>query len=204
MRIGIFGGSFDPVHLGHLLLAETCREQARLDQVWFMPAASPPHKRRNVLSPAKDRLEMLRLAIGGHAGFQVSTLEVDRGGVSYTVDTLRQLREQHGSDELFLLMGGDTLADLPKWREPAEILTIATPVVVQRHGAPVPNFAVLTALVDSARLATFSEYIVEMPVVEISSTELRERVKSGRSIRFRTPRAVEKFIEAQKLYLDNL
>ena len=202
MRIGIFGGSFDPIHFGHLILAETCREQARLDEVWFMPAAEPPHKRNALLSPAKDRIEMLRLAIGGHSGLQISTIETDRGGVSYTVETLRVLHDQQPHDELFLLMGGDTLVDFPKWREPSEILILATPVVVQRHGSPTPNFDVLSSIATGDQRARFAEYIVEMPVIELSSTELRERVRGSRSIRYRTPRAVEKYIEAQKLYLE--
>lgn len=200
MRLGLFGGSFDPVHYGHLLLAETCREHARLDEVWFMPAAAPPHKRDAVLAGGKERIEMLRLAVGGAGGLQVSTLEIDRGGVSYTVDTLRTLHEQRPGDELFLLMGADTLYDLPKWREPQAILELATPVVVQRRGSLVPDFSVLEKLVDPQRLQGFRDYIVPMPVMELSSTELRQRAHEGHSLRFRTPRAVEKYIETQGLY----
>ncbi len=113
MRLGLYGGSFDPVHYGHLLLAESCREQCRLDAVWFAPASIPPHKQGRTLSQAADRIEMLKLAIGGHEPFTVFTGEVDRGGVSYTVDTLAQLHEELPSAELFFLMGADSLADLP-------------------------------------------------------------------------------------------
>ena len=118
MRLGIFGGTFDPVHYGHLLLAELCREACRLDQVWFVPAATPPHKSPRAITPAGQRLEMLELAVGGNECFAVSRLEVDRGGVSYTVDTLAELKAADPQRELFFLLGGDSLKDLPHWREP--------------------------------------------------------------------------------------
>src|SRR5262245_42653734 len=101
MRLGIFGGSFDPVHYGHLLLAETCREQCRLDNVWFVPAAVPPHKQSRLLASAKARIEMLELAVSGNERFAVSTIELDRGGVSYTVETLKAIAEKHSGEELF-------------------------------------------------------------------------------------------------------
>lgn len=200
MRLGIFGGSFDPVHLGHLLLAEACREEARLDEVWFMPAATPPHKCQVTLASGKQRIEMLELALAGHAALRVSRLEIDRGGVSYTVDTLRAIRDERPIDELFLLMGGDTLADLPKWREPAAILELATPLCVQRHGSPPPHYEAIASLVTTKRLEQIRQLHVEMPIVELSATEIRDRVRTGRSIRYRTPRAVEKYIETHALY----
>jgi nicotinate-nucleotide adenylyltransferase len=200
MRLGIFGGSFDPVHYGHLLVAETCREEARLDEVWFMPAATPPHKRHISLASAKQRVEMLELAIAGHGSLRVSTIEIDRGGLSYTVDTLRTIHDAQPGDELFLLMGGDTLEDLPKWREPAEILKLATPIAVERHGSPEPNYAALTALVSAERLQEIRSLRVAMPVIELSATDIRERIQAGKSIRYRTPRAVEKYIETHGLY----
>ena len=147
MRLGIFGGSFDPVHFGHLLLAECCREERRLDQVWFVPAAVPPHKRPGAVASASQRVEMLRLAIGGHEAFHVSTLEVDRGGVSYTVDTLEAVRHEQPAAELFFLMGADSLADLPTWREPARICELASPIVVGRGGTPAPDYSVLAPLI---------------------------------------------------------
>ncbi len=199
-RLGIFGGSFDPVHNGHLLLAECCREQSLLDEVWFLPAAAPPHKLGHVLAPAKARVEMLELATSGHEAFRVSPLEIDRGGVSYTVETLRAISTQKPQAELFLLMGADSLRDLPTWREPAEILTLAVPVVVRRAGSAEPDFAPLTSLVPAARLEVIKASQVEMPLIELSSTDLRQRASDGRSLRYRTPRAVEKYIETQGLY----
>src|SRR4029077_3920571 len=127
MRLGLLGGSFDPVHYGHLILAESCREQCRLDAVWFVPAAIPPHKQNNKLSAPANRIEMLKLAIGGHEAFSVYTGEIDRGGVSYTVDTLQQLHDQEPQCELFFLMGADSLADLPTWRQPERNFSFVIP-----------------------------------------------------------------------------
>jgi nicotinate-nucleotide adenylyltransferase len=200
MRLGIFGGSFDPIHYGHLLLAETCREHCRLDQVWLLPAAVPPHKQRRELTDAKHRIEMLKLAIAGHEAMAVSTLEIDRGGVSYTVDTLTAIAEQVPGATLFFLMGADSLRDLPTWREPRRICELAVPAVVHRSGAPERDFQVLKDLVSAERLSEFRAAQVEMPIVEISSTDIRQRIAASRSIRFRTPRAVEKYIETHGLY----
>jgi nicotinate-nucleotide adenylyltransferase len=200
MRIGIFGGSFDPVHYGHLILAETCRESCCLDEVWFLPAATPPHKQGHDLSPASVRVDMLQLALGGHESMKVSTVEIDRGGISYTVETLRLIRQKHSEVELFLIIGADSLADLPTWREPREICELAIPLVVRRRGSPVPDLSVLSGIVADERLKTIAEHQIETPTIELSSTDLRNRAKANRSLRFRTPRAVEQFILENKLY----
>jgi nicotinate-nucleotide adenylyltransferase len=200
MRLGILGGTFDPVHYGHLLLAEQTREQCRLDRIWFLPAAVPPHKQNAPLTPGPQRIEMLRLAIAGHEAFEVSTLEIDRGGVSYTLDTLLAVRQQQPDAELFLLMGADSLRDLPTWWEPARICQLATPIVVRRRGAPEPDLSVLASLVSGDRLAEIRRCQVEVPVGEFSSTAIRQAVLAGRSIRYQTPRAVETYIETQGLY----
>ncbi|REJ65199.1 MAG: nicotinate (nicotinamide) nucleotide adenylyltransferase [Planctomycetota bacterium] len=202
MRLGLFGGSFDPVHYGHLLLAECCREQCRLDRVWFVPAAVAPHKRDQAVSTPDQRVEMLKLAIAGHPGFEVSDIELQRGGVSYTVDTLRSVAAEQPAAELFLLMGADTLADLVNWHQPDEVCRLASPVAVARADEPPPDYDLLAKLVDAERLAKFRELLVSMPQIELSSRELRARVAAGGSIRYRTPRAVEKFIEAEGLYCD--
>lgn len=203
MRLGLLGGTFDPVHYGHLLLAESCREQAGLDLVWFVPAAVPPHKQGGALTSAAQRIEMLDLAIGGHPSFAVSRLEVERGGVNYTVDTLAEVRAARPGDELYFLLGADSLADLPQWREPGRICELAQLLVVRRPGAPEPDFACLEKIVAPQRLAEIRKRVVDMPGVDLSSTDLRSRVAQGRSIRFQTPRAVEKYIEAQGLYRGN-
>jgi len=200
MRLGIFGGTFDPVHYGHLLLAECCREQCKLDAVWFLPAAVPPHKREIVLSPAENRVEMLELAIAGHPAFAVCRYEIDRGGVNYTFETLAHLHEEDPRRELFFLLGADMLHDFPHWRQAARILELALPVVVRRPGAGALDFADLAPLAPPERIAQIRGHQVEMPEIGISGTEIRRRTAAGSSIRYRTPRAVEKYIETQGLY----
>jgi nicotinate-nucleotide adenylyltransferase len=200
MRIGIFGGTFDPVHYGHLLLAECAREQCKLDEVRFMPAATPPHKQGQAVSSTEARLDMLRLAVGGHETFRVCDSEVRRGGVSYTVDTLEALRQEQPEAELFLLVGADTLVDMPNWRGPRRVLELAVPLVVGRPGSVAPDYGVLSALVAPERLATFGQFHVEMPAMGISSRDLRRRAAEGRSLRFQTPRAVEAYIATHSLY----
>jgi nicotinate-nucleotide adenylyltransferase len=202
MRLGIFGGTFDPVHYGHLLLAELCREACRLDQVWFVPAATPPHKSPRAITPAVQRLEMLELAVGGNERFAVSTVEVDRGGVSYTVDTLAEIKAADPQRELFFLLGGDSLKDLPQWREPARICELALPVAVRRAGAAEPDFDRLSGIVSAERLDQIRCSQVQMPQIELSSSELRRRTAAGLSIRYQTPRAVEKYIETAGLYCE--
>ena len=202
MRLGIFGGSFDPVHYGHLILAETCRETCGLDEVWFVPAATPPHKQDREVTPAEVRAEMLQLALGGHDKMNVSRIEMERGGISFTVDTLRAIKNEQPDAELFLIIGADSLFDLPNWREPDEICKLAIPVVVRREGSPQPGMTVLRELVSTERLQTIVEHQVETPTIELSSTDLRERAGKDRSMRFRTPRAVEQFILANNLYRD--
>src|SRR5271154_2870293 len=136
MRLGVFGGTFDPVHLGHLILAEQCREQAALDQVLFVPAALPPHKQEQTLTPFAQRVEMLTLAISGQPAFRIDELEKDRTGPSYTVHTLTQLHERLPGDELCFILGSDCLPDLPGWYEPRRILELATLLVVARADWP--------------------------------------------------------------------
>lgn len=200
MRLGIFGGSFDPIHYGHLLLAECCREQARLDQVHFVPALIPPHKQHQRRAEGTQRVEMLKLAIGGQAEFAISTKEIARGGVSYTVETLAELHRDRPDDELFLLIGADSLADLPTWREPGRICELAALLVVRRAGMPEPDWQLLTPLVNAECLARITREQIEMPPIGLSSRDIRHRVQAGQSIRYRTPRAVEMYIQTHSLY----
>ncbi len=132
MRLGIFGGTFDPVHLGHLVLAEHCREQAELDQVWFVPAARPPHKPDRPVTPYHHRVEMLTLAVSGNRAFQVCEIERDRPGPSYTVDTLNEILNGNPAVELFLILGGDSIRDFPNWYQPKRIMELASLLVVPR------------------------------------------------------------------------
>ena len=195
MRLGIFGGAFDPIHNGHLLLTQQCREQCQLDEVWFVPTKIPPHKKAGSLSPDEARVEMLKLATAGRSDFVVSEIELNREEVSWTVDTLTLLRDERPEDELFFLIGADSLRDFPSWKEPETIAELATVVAVNRGEASLDE---LTASLKPELSA--SVRLVTMPGISISATDLRSRVSSGKSIRYLVPRAVEEFILAQKLY----
>jgi nicotinate-nucleotide adenylyltransferase len=201
MRLGIFGGSFDPVHYGHLLLGECCREACQLDQIWFLPAAQPPHKRNQLRATGQHRIAMLELAIADQPAFGVSQMELERGGVSYTVDTLTAIHAQRRDAELFLLLGADMLADLPTWRQPATICQLATPMVVRRAGTPAPDFAPLAHFLPQERLDRIRAHLVDMPPIGLSSTEIRARVAAGRTVRYQTTPEVVRYIEAEGLYL---
>ncbi|MDG3002538.1 nicotinate-nucleotide adenylyltransferase [Paludisphaera mucosa] len=195
MRLGLFGGTFDPIHMGHLILAEQCREACGLDRVWFVVANEPPHKRGAKRSGVHHRLEMARLAIAGNAAFEVSDIEANRSGPSYSVDTLEQIRAERPEDELFFLIGGDSLVDLPTWREPDRIARLATIVVVNRpgSGADAPP---ADSLGPDARTLEF----VTIPPIGIASHDVRGRLRDGRSIRYMVPRSVEAYIDAHALY----
>lgn len=199
-RIGILGGSFDPVHYAHLLLAETARETLRLDAVWFMPAATPPHKADRRLATAEHRIEMLKLAIADHPQLAVQTLEIDRGGTSYTVHTLEECHQRVPGAEFFLLVGADMLLDLPNWYQPQRICELAVIACAHRPTSPPPDLSRLAEVASASRLNEFAAATIAMPQIELSSTDLRQRVRDGRSIRYRTPRAVECYIAAQGLY----
>lgn len=199
-QIGLFGGTFDPVHFGHLLLAESAREQLQLDQVVWIPAAVSPFKRGRQAASSEQRLKMLDLAVNDHPHFRVSTIEIDRGGISYTIDTLRILAEQSPSSRWFLLMGADSLQGFPQWREPGEILQLATLAVVRRPGSPEIDWDVLADVAPPAAIKACAAAVVDMPLIDLSSTEIRQRVAEGRSIRYRTPRSVERFIAEHRLY----
>lgn len=200
MRIGIYGGSFDPIHLGHLILAENCREQVGLDQIVFMPCSLSPHKLEGTHGTDRQRLEMLDLAIGGHRDFVRSDMEIKRDGVSYTVDTLREIHKSQPGNELFFLMGADSLESFDSWREPDEILKLAKPLVVGRPGSEI-DFSILEPLSSAEYVSSLSDLSVKSPLIEISSSEIRRRIAARQSIRFLVPRSIEKYIETQKMYL---
>jgi nicotinate-nucleotide adenylyltransferase len=200
MRLGIFGGSFDPVHRGHLVLAQSCAEQADLDEVWFVPAAHQPLKPTGPRASNDDRLAMLRLAQDGRPRFEVSDLEIERGGVSYTVDTLARVRSQHPQAELFFLMGADSLADLPDWHRPEEICALATLLVVRRAGEAEPNFEALAQLVSAERLEQFRERQIEMPETPISSSQVRKLIAANGEWDELVPPTVADYIRQHSLY----
>ncbi len=200
IRLGIYGGSFDPVHLGHLLLAETCREACSLDRVLFLPCGQSPHKPHGAIATGQQRTEMLEFAVAGDPRFGVCCIELERSGPSFTVETLRQLHVEQPDSELFFLMGADSLADMPLWREPQAILELATIVAVNRGHRPPPDWSFLESRLGP--VVRNQVRLVTMPAIDLSATEIRERVQTGRSLRFRTSRAVEEYIRQNRLYRD--
>ena len=204
MRIGVFGGSFDPVHIGHLLAAECCREQAGLDRVLFVPAAIQPHKQDRQLASGQHRMEMLALATGGNDAFAVSDDELERGGVSYTVDTLQRLKARHPDDDLLLILGPDAFLGLPTWREPQRIIDLAEILAVERESLDDLSGAAtrgpLESLLGRERLDRVIRKRVRLPAIGIRASDLRAAVAAGQSIRYRTPRAVECSIATHGLY----
>lgn len=198
-RIGLLGGTFDPVHLGHLVLADQCREQAALDEVWFVPARLPPHKGDKSISAPRHRLEMLKIAVSGTPPFSICEIELQRDGPSYTVDTLTQLQALHPDQEFQLIIGADMLADFPNWREPGRIAEMCRLIAVNR-GRDLSTVAAAAGQLTQDLNARIQ--IVEMPAIDISASDIRERVSRGKSIRFLTPRGVEMYIAAQDLYLE--
>jgi len=200
MRVGVFGGTFDPVHLGHLIVAEQAREQARLDQVWFLPSARPPHKREQPLTPYSQRAEMLALAIAGHSAFRIDEIERERPGPSFTADTLEELDRTQPGNDWFLIAGSDTLADLPTWHEPARVVARATLLVVARPGAKIPSAVEVRNALHLPGPIAVRLQIIASPLIEISSRDLRRRAAEGRTLRYLTPRAVECYVEGKGLY----
>lgn len=198
MRIGIFGGTFDPVHVGHLILAEQAREQARLDQVWFVPAPRPPQKRDQAVSPFEQRFDMLQLAVVGQPAFRVDAIEKDRPGPSYTVDTVADLQAKHPEHEFVLLIGGDTLADLEHWYQPARLVAQVPLVVMARPGVPLLSADELRRRVGADGPVRLE--VIDAPRIDVASRDLRQRVAAGRSIRYFVPRAVETYIDEKHLY----
>ena len=198
MRLGIFGGTFDPIHNGHLIVAERVRTEMRLDQVIFIPAGQPWFKEGQTVTDAKHRLEMTRLAVADNPRFTVSDMEVRRDGPTYTVDTLAELRGEMGDGvELSVILGIDALNELHRWRRPGEVLDLATIVGVTRSGAGTVDRAAL----DSIREGGSDEVvIVDGPLVDISAADVRRRMADGMSVKGMLPRAVEEYVERHSLY----
>jgi nicotinate-nucleotide adenylyltransferase len=195
-RTAVFGGSFNPIHYGHLLLADEVLEALDLDRILFVPAALPPHKSPAYLAPAADRYAMVELAVAGHPKFAVSDLELRRAGPSYTVDTLTALRIPRA--DLFLLVGSETFLDLLTWREPRRIARLARIVVVPRVGSAFdPESAAVRKVV---REIGDEPLIARATSLPISASDLRRRVREGRSLAYRLPESVIAFIQAKRLY----
>jgi nicotinate-nucleotide adenylyltransferase len=196
-RIGIFGGTFDPVHIGHLILAEEAWFQLALDCVYLVPAGDPPHKRDIRLSPVADRLRMCELAVAEGDHVQVSRIDADRPGPHYTSEMVRLVRQQVGAETaLYFLMGMDSLRDLPTWHEAAWLVENCTLVALSRHDVT-PDWAQLEMALPGVRDRVI---ILDMPELEIASNTLRARVRTGQPIRYQVPRLVEEYIYTHGLY----
>jgi nicotinate-nucleotide adenylyltransferase len=194
-RIGVLGGTFDPIHAGHLAAASVAIDCARLDRVIFVPAGQPPH-RPPAVAPAEPRLEMCRLATAGEARFAVSDMELGRGGPSYTVETLAEMRRLHSRDEMFLILGWDAARLFPSWRRPEEVRALASIVVIGRPGSDAPSAADLKpAGLDGERVVLCLE-----PTPDISASEIRRAVAAGESIAGKVPAVVEQYITTHRLY----
>jgi len=197
-RVGVLGGTFDPPHIGHLWLATLAADELGLDRVLFVPAAQPPHKRRRRVSAATHRLLMTRLAIATDPLFELSGIEMERPGPSYTVDTMGELQRVYGEDaHLFLVMAVDSLTQIDAWREPERILGMAEWAVGPRPGIAAPPAEWLHERFGAAASRI---HLLEGPGLAVSATQIRERVAAGRAIRYLVPRAVEELILDQRLY----
>lgn len=196
-RVGVFGGTFDPIHIGHLIAAEEARAVCGLSRVVFLPAASPPHKQGQPVTPAEHRLTMTELAIASHPRFSCSAIEMERAGPSYTVDTLAQLRALWGDAvDIVFIIGLDSLVDLPTWREPQRVVELARLAVVDREPFEVDMAALAAKVPAISERVTF----IPIPLIAIAASDLRERVRTGRSIKYQVTEAVEGYIYAQGLY----
>ena len=197
MRLGILGGTFDPVHRGHLALAHAACDELGLDEVLFLPAGQPWRKAGRIIASSEHRLAMLRRTLEGEAAFPVSKLELERTGPSYTADTLEALRDDRPEDELFFLLGEDALMDLPNWARPQRILELAMLAVARREDSSAEALAEA-----ERRLPGLGERVIwlKMPAVAVSATEVRERVREGQPIGDLAPAGVQEYIRKQGLY----
>jgi nicotinate-nucleotide adenylyltransferase len=186
-KIGLLGGTFDPIHIGHLLMARTALETMELDRVIFIPSCVPPHKKSPTLFSAKDRLKMVRLAIKANPSFAVSNFEIRKGGRSYSVDTVRHFRDILPEAKLYFIVGGDAVKELDTWKDITEIKTMCSFISVNRPGYPR----------DEARL---EYHAVTMNGIEMSSTEIRKRILQGKTVQYLVPDSVLRYIKRHRLY----
>jgi nicotinate-nucleotide adenylyltransferase len=198
MTTGIIGGTFDPIHTGHLIAAEQARTRLGLTEVLFVPAGQPWFKANNEITATNHRMEMVRLAISSNPSFKLCTVEIGRTGPSYTIDTMVELRDRQGISNPYFILGGDSLKGFPLWKEPVKLLQMCRLVVVSRSGSFKIDLSSLEAavpgLVDNVTL-------LEMPIIDISSSNIRSRITQGESIRYLVPAEVRQYIIEHRLYL---
>jgi nicotinate-nucleotide adenylyltransferase len=198
MNIGLLGGTFDPIHVGHLIIAEEVRLKLALDEVLFIPTGQPWLKSERSVASGEHRLEMLQLAISSNPHFKVSTVELERPGPSYSVDTVSALKDELGAEvELYFIVGFDAFAELPIWKEPSRLLDLCQVVGVRRPGYAELDWRSLERAIPGISSRVI---VVDVPQIDISSTQIRERVAKGLSIRYLVPEAVEGYISKNRLY----
>ncbi len=197
MNIGVFGGTFDPIHVGHLVIAEEVRVKLGLSEVLFVPAGQSWLKVDHTIVPASHRVEMVRLAIAGNSYFKLCTLEVERSGPSYTVDTIAVLQRQSEAQCFFFILGSDSLAGLHLWKEPARLIQMCRLVVVSRLGLSLPDLKSLEASIPGV-----IDNVIQLdtPIIGVSSSEVRQRTAQGLSIRYLVPDKVAEYIAERRLY----
>jgi nicotinate-nucleotide adenylyltransferase len=199
-KIGIIGGSFDPVHIGHLIIAQDAAERLELSEVIFVPAAIPPHKQHLQQADIEHRINMLKIALEGDIRISVSDIEMRRGGVSYTIDTVRELRALHPDSELVLIVGSDTLVDLHNWYQPEELLSLCEVASFLRPGENSVDQIAEKICFSTTQKKAVMKNLIEAHQVEVSSTEIRMRVAEGLGIRYLVPPEVEMYIYEHSLY----
>jgi nicotinate-nucleotide adenylyltransferase len=199
MNIGVMGGTFDPIHNGHLVVAEEVRSRLDLTVILFVPAGQPWLNKTSPISAAEHRVEMVRLAIADKPHLKLSTIEIERPGATYTVDTMAELQAQLGAEnDLFFILGWGSLAELPQWKEPSRLITLCHLAVVPRPGYPRPDLKALEALIPGLSQRVI---LLEKPEIDISASEIRDRVARGLSISHLVPKPVNRYIKQQKLYM---
>ncbi len=201
IKLGILGGTFNPLHSGHLIVAQEAYLRLKLDKVIFIPAASPPHKLQEDLVEAKHRLRMVALTLRNDPRFLVSDMEIKRPGRSYTADTLEELRRKYGPGaEIYLIVGSDTLDEFPTWKDFPRIARAAQIVVMARPGYPLEKIDDLKTILGEDKVEEMKGLMLSGPLIGISASEVRRRLARGDSVRYLVPRTVERYIKKHKLY----
>lgn len=198
MRIGLMGGTFNPIHLGHLIMCEYIRMDCNLDKVIFIPSSNPPHKDKSQVMSVAHRYDMVQLAIEDNPYFEVSSIEMDRQGNSYTIDTIEELKTQYKDDEFYFIIGGDNLHELIKWKDASKLLKTTSFIVIGRQG--VDEDINMLKIKEYEEVYNAKIHYLNAPLIEISSTTIRDYLKEGKSIRYMVPKKVEDYIMLHKLY----
>lgn len=200
-KIGIMGGTFNPIHIGHLILAEQALEQYELDKIWFMPSKTPPHKVNQYIESDVHRLELVKLAIVGHPNFSISTMEIEREGTTYTADTLELLTRHHPNNEYFFIMGGDSIFQLETWYQPEEILKRTHILAASRYGITEEKMLNQIQYLNEKYQAKVK--LLRVPMIDISSNMLRSAISHGKTVRYYLPESVIEYIRFHNLYQKN-